>query len=352
VRKPKSNTHFDLLAEFEAVRKTLLEKRYQALHDKPLAFFALPTDRSLPYAFLDRPLRDLLASPFDEVCATRGVGRKKIKSLVQLLLRASQYAAQPEPAPPESELLAGLPDVPPIVTETTWAQWRDTIRRHGLSDEPLGRYAPSLDNLPRTIWSTPLGAYVDQSLADVRAMKTHGEKRVQAITEVFGSLHRVLTRIEAEPHLGVQLSCRSVCDIERWLERTLAGTNAPSCQELETGLLEPLLRQLRIDAGEVVVGLAENRLRPFELRDGIGDLASRLELSAARVYQLFDDISAIMQIRWPAGSVQMARLASMVASLPSERGTRQLLRATVDLFFSAKQPVDRTTSISAGDGMI
>src|SRR5271163_1635386 len=92
--KPTANTDYELLSNFEAVRKTLLEKRYRDCLDKPLAFWALPTDRRLPLAFMARPLRELLTTPFDQLYATPGVGRKKIHSLVKLLQRASQSAPQ------------------------------------------------------------------------------------------------------------------------------------------------------------------------------------------------------------------------------------------------------------------
>ena len=39
--------------------------------------------------------------------------------------------------------------------------------------------------MTRVIWNTPLGAYTHFTLGEIRAMKTHGEKRVRAILEVF-----------------------------------------------------------------------------------------------------------------------------------------------------------------------
>ena len=75
---------------FEAVRKTLLQAPFGDRLDKPLAYWAHPNDRRLPLAFLGRTLNELLATPFDELRSTPGVGQKKIAALVTLLERATQ----------------------------------------------------------------------------------------------------------------------------------------------------------------------------------------------------------------------------------------------------------------------
>ena len=49
----------------------------------------LPNDRRLPLALLNRTIDQLIHSTFDELAATPGIGRKKISSLVNLLVRAT-----------------------------------------------------------------------------------------------------------------------------------------------------------------------------------------------------------------------------------------------------------------------
>src|SRR6185437_15834318 len=139
-----------------------------------------------------RPLRELLATPFEQLYATPGVGRKKIHSLVKLLWRASQTSPN-EFASPVAKSAATVPIVDASnwshvhdaasVSEASWAQWREAISRHGLNQEPIGRFAATLQKLPRVIWTTPLAAYVELSLAEMRALKTYGEKRVNAVLE-------------------------------------------------------------------------------------------------------------------------------------------------------------------------
>ena len=78
-----------VVSRFEGLRKALLTEAYADHLDKPLAYWALPTDRRLPLALLGRTLRDLLDTPFADFSATPGIGRKKIASLVLLLARAA-----------------------------------------------------------------------------------------------------------------------------------------------------------------------------------------------------------------------------------------------------------------------
>jgi len=345
--KPTASTDFELLSNFEAVRKTLLEKRYRDCLDKPLAFWALSTDRRLPLAFMARPLRELLSTPFEQLYATPGVGRKKIHSLVKLLLRASQNPPQ-EFTPPAAKSSTAVPIVDPSqwsrlhdaasVSEAAWSQWREAISRHGLNQEPLGRFAASLQKLPRVIWTTPLAAYVELSLAEMRALKTYGEKRVNAVLEVFGSLQSVLTAIDGEPHLAVHISCRTVYEIERWLDQILASDGAPSYRELRGGFVEPMVRQLQIDAGDAVARLAESRLELLDSSNSVRNVARRMDLTRARIYQLLDGVNSIMQIRWPAGPNQIARLATKLSSSPTEASAERLFRAAADLFFPGSLP--------------
>ena len=77
-RKAISNDRYRLIGTYERLRKALVERPDDGRLDKALSYWVLPTDRRLPIAFLDRPLRDLLNQPFEELMATPGVGHKKI----------------------------------------------------------------------------------------------------------------------------------------------------------------------------------------------------------------------------------------------------------------------------------
>lgn len=153
MNKATTVEEFKLVSSFESLRKTLLQERYNDRWEKPLAFWALPSDRRLPLAFLGRTIGTLLNTPFAELNATPGIGQKKISSLIKLLARATRDEppavpfgvsdSEPErvEAKQREELPAGFD--PMCVSEALWVQWRDTVRRMDLGYEKLGRLAPA-----------------------------------------------------------------------------------------------------------------------------------------------------------------------------------------------------------------
>jgi len=159
--KATSADDYKLISSFEAIRKTLMHERFSDRMEKPLAYWALPNDRRLPLAFLGRTLGDLLKTPYDELAATAGIGQKKIGSLVKLLHRATKD--EPPAVPfgltdlagdsaqqPATRNKNGEKFDPSIVSEALWVQWRDTVRKHGLADQQLGRLAPAGRRNPAT----------------------------------------------------------------------------------------------------------------------------------------------------------------------------------------------------------
>src|SRR5262249_3198165 len=155
--------------------------------------WALPNDRRLPTALLGRTLRELFKHPFDQLASTAGIGRKKLETLIKLLVRATKQDAADarlENLPGADEEPADGRDAkgrfdPARVSEMVWVKWRDTARRHGVGGEKLGRLTPSLLSLPSVVWNTPLSSYLDMTLGQMRDMKTHGEKRISVVLEVF-----------------------------------------------------------------------------------------------------------------------------------------------------------------------
>ncbi|MCA9262935.1 MAG: hypothetical protein KDA60_03765, partial [Planctomycetales bacterium] len=270
--QPNSAEEHKLVSSFESVRKVLSDEQFADRWDKPLAYWALPNDRRLPLAFLGRSVGDLLSTPFHELSATRGIGQKKISSLVKLLHRAThneppavpygirELADEMDQKRAQLESHEGSGFDPSLVSEVLWVEWCDTVRRFHLEDATLGRLAPSLQMLPTVIWEKRLGEYVDQSLSEIRDMRTHGEKRVRVILEVFSAIHQLLSGSTADNHLSARLIPRFILPIESWLNGTRRGCEPPARLEVEQRVARPLLQQIRIDSGETVYQLARDRL--------------------------------------------------------------------------------------------
>ncbi len=340
-----------IIGRFESLRKILLTEPYAGHLDKPLAYWALPTDRRLPLALLGHTLGELLGTPLGELSATPGIGSKKLTTFVELLARA----ANTDPAQLPIEILApsngdstaspasrpgddgAAPRFDPAaVSEASWAQWRACVVRHKLSGETLGRFAPSLQNMTRVIWNTPFGIYTSSTLAEIRSMKTHGEKRVGAILEAFHVAHALTAGMGTQDHLVVRIVPRLIDQVEQWTARALQRPGVPSRQELFTEFVAPLLEQIHIDASRQVAMLAENRLGVDSPMTSVRQAARSMGLTRARVYQLLNEINDIMMVRWPTGRHQShemrERFLAETADMEGAPDLRQFL-AAVDLFY-------------------
>ena len=111
---------------------------------------------------------------------------------------------------------------PSIVSEALWTQWLETARRHEVGRELLGRLAPTLQALPTVIWQTPLEFYMQYSVSEIRQLKTHGEKRVRVVLEVFHIVHEMLADVNADKHLSIRLVPNFIEPLEddaEWMAR-------------------------------------------------------------------------------------------------------------------------------------
>ena len=91
--KSSSAADVKLATNYQTLRTTLLSEQFAPRLGRPLAFWALPSDRRLPTAFLGRTLRDLLSQPFEQLAATAGIGHKKLETFIKLLVRATKEDA-------------------------------------------------------------------------------------------------------------------------------------------------------------------------------------------------------------------------------------------------------------------
>jgi hypothetical protein len=334
-----------LRAAFETARTALLSQDQVDRLEKPLAFWVLPNDRRLPIAFLPRLLKDLLAVSFDDLSATPGIGRKKMFSLVKLLGRAlkndpsalASFAAE-KPTRPTTAIRQDANQFDPeLVSELVWAQWRQLVHNHGLGYEKVGRLCPTLQEVPTVIWNTPLEFYLNLSLADIRGLKTHGEKRVRVVLEVFHAVHKMLTAIQPLAGLAVRLEPRFAIELENSLSAIRAGGEIPKREQIEQALVEPLLRQLQLDCGETVASIAGSRLGLTQKSSvSVREQARKLGVTRARVYQLLEECSQVMQVRWPEGRQQLDAFAQWLDEVYAPAECANLVATLRELLFPIK----------------
>jgi hypothetical protein len=339
---------YKILSSFEAVRKALLEEKYVDRMEKPLAYWALPSDRRLPLAFLGRTIGDLLNTPFAKLSTTAGIGQKKISSLIKLLHRATndEPPAVPfgindlvpltTPSKPKSER-NGEPNFDPaLVSEALWEKWCKTIQQHGLEYEKLGRIAPTLQAMPTVIWHTPINEYLEYSVSEIRSLKTHGEKRIRVVLEVFYVIYQILADAQPQDHLRVTLVPKFIAPIEAWIDAVLAGNGIPDEETIRRQLTIPLLDQIKVDTGDTVYELAAGRLGIGSPPKRVKEQSKKMGVTRARVYQLLDDCGKVMEVRWPDGR---KRLNALAEKFDADRATKQQLKlfaATRELCFPEK----------------
>lgn len=341
---------FKNLIGFESIRKTLLQECFADRLEKPLAFWSLPSDRRLPMAFLGRSIKEILSTPFEELSATPGVGQKKIRSLVKLLARAAKD--QPPMVPfgfndVEAETTEsvskdhfrsnGSSFDPANVSEALWVQWKNTVLHFGVELEKLGRLAPKLIAMPTVIWNTRLQDYLEYQVDEIRNLKKHGEKRVRVILEVFSIMHDMLSGAAPQDGLFIRILPKFVGPIESWISEVLEREGIPETSDVQRSLTLPLVQQMVLDAGETVAGLAEVRLGIHEKAQSVRFQAQEMGVTRARVYQLLEICSNVMDVRWPEGKSQLLYLQKELHARATKNADLNLFDKTVELFYPSKQ---------------
>jgi hypothetical protein len=224
-----------------------------------------------------------------------------------------------------------------VVSESLWTQWCETVNRYGIGPEKLGRLAPSLQALPTVIWHSRLEEYADRSLADIRSLKTHGEKRVHAILEVFCTVHEALATATLQENIDVVLLPRFIPPLTRWLMEIVAQPDLPPADELHNRIVRPMINQIKIDLGDQVAGLAAARLCLDENAPSVKQQAEAIGVTRARIYQLLEDCGKVMDVRWPEGRWLFAPLSTRFGS--SDPETIGLVHGIIDLFYPPERPM-------------
>ncbi len=381
-RQTAIGDRYRLAGSYERLRRVLLEAPEDGRLDQTLSYWVLPTDRRLPIALLDQTVRELITMPIEKLMQTPGIGQKKIIGLFDLLSRASKYEALHEPfglslasagdqkrdatilsldkahsqgtphrrgkfaKGTNANEVGNLPFDPGQVSEEVWSSWCETVDRAGLAQQKLGRVAPTLRPLPTVIWQKELSEYSRKSLAEIRQLKTHGSKRVNAILEVFHAIHEAVSTSVMQECLEILIVPRFVPRVTNWLIEANANPTSISVSTFREKLARPLVDQIGLDLGEPLANLVEKRLLVDGEPETIKQQAEKLQLTRARIYQLLDDCAQVMQVRWPEGRWLLAPLGSLesprfVESDPTLAG---LMHATHNLFFP-QDTVSETASV-------
>jgi hypothetical protein len=183
------------------------------------------------------------------------------------------------------------------------------------------------------------------SLEELRAMKTHGERRVYAILRLFYDIFEIASKFDDVPRLRVHMSLRWIDEVQLWMSEILEQPSFPSRDELLRCFVQPCLTQLRIDATDGVIQLAEARLGLKGPITSVRQVAKEMNLARARVYQLLGQINEIMSVRWPEGGNFVYRLRDKCIYEMIDRpatDAHEIFMAAAELFY----PSYRSVSVS------
>ena len=344
-------------AQYLELCETLRSPAYKRHLGKRLGFWVNPSDKRLPIALLGRPVGEILEMSLEELLRFPSIGEKKFSALISLLLR---IVNTPETKLPSlDEIAVNVSDTAKtaeseesdhelrwnLVSEFEWSDWQRVVREQGLEQEKIGRLCNSLNDIPRVLWGKTLGTYCRVSLEELRAMKTHGERRVHAILRLFHDIFEIAAKFDEVPRLRVRMSLRWIDEIQLWMAEVLESHTFPSRDELLRRFVQPCLAQLRIDATDGVIQLAEARLGLKGPITSVRQVAKEMNLARARVYQLLGQINEIMSVRWPEGGSFVYRLRDKCIYEMIDRpatDAHEIFMAAAELFY----PSYRSASLS------
>jgi hypothetical protein len=184
------------------------------------------------------------------------------------------------------------------------------------------------------IWRATLASYAAMTLDEIRRLKTHGEKRVQAITAIFGKLYAVL--IEKGTAGLIDVTPRTVDAVDAWAAGVVAGKKQLGLDELRSQFVMPLVEQIRIDAGDATAELVLGRVGWEGPKLSVRRAAMKLRLTRARIYQLLEDAETVVAVRWPRGLARMPELLSKTAEFGQTSDEHTLLKAAAETFFATE----------------
>lgn len=304
IRLTRANVVLEYSA-FETLRRALLAAAPRGGLDQPLAVWAQPCDSALPLALMDKPLATILTTPFEDLYNARGIGPKKINCLLELLRRAADQSP-PCDAPPPSEVAdhpsstAAEPNhADAAITAAMWDEWRLAVLRHGYGPFNLGRFARSLHDLPSVVWDAPLENYARLSLDEVRRLHAFGDKRINALLEIFATLHALLEPGGTPNHLAVVVVPALASLLDQWVAQCARSPRMPDDEDTRVNFLQPIIGQLDIDGGRELSLMAHVYLGLDLPPQEDGPAAQPLVARPGSYHRR--KMRAIVRARWPEG---------------------------------------------------
>jgi hypothetical protein len=115
---------------------------------------------------------------------------------------------------------------------------------------------------------------------------------------------------------------------------------SPNRDEIEKRLVEPLVQQLGIDAGNTVADLVRGRLGIGRHAETVRNQSKSLGVTRARVYQMLEECHNVMMIRWPDGRRRLDEFAQWLDESYASAEAANLLASLRELLYPLKFDAD------------
>lgn len=317
--------------------------------ERLLRYWARASDTHMSRQFLDMNLGQILNIPFDQLVNMQGVGLKRIERLLTIL----QRVAVDEPSVPSTELAvvkheqvakAVVPTGEPVtfdnLTEMEWEKWCDLIRNHRLTDEPLGRFVPSLQDLSQQSWNISLGEYTSYSLEELRARLGTNTVKIRKVLKVFSEITKQTHLFNCDLKLSIRLYPPIVRDIIAWAESLLDEKRIPNVEETLRSFVNPLLIMLENDIGQYHTEITRRRIGVNTPRHTLEEIAIDYGITRERVRQLTLKPSKALKARWPEGAYLLDNLYSLFQSAENAAEPLRLIQVVLEIGFDMKVAKD------------
>jgi hypothetical protein len=301
--------------EYAAAVKEATEALNEAELALPVLYWLRASDRHFPRVLHGRKLSEVLALKAVELVQIPRIGVGRFITILNMVKEIPQRRAS----------------VSSAMSARLFEDKRERSQSYlwPYESQPIGRCCESLLNLSRTYWDKPIANFIDSPDGN-----RVGEVRRREVTKVL----QACASRPIPPYLTMRFLHRNLAPVENWLQVALPQRNPPAAAEIQRMLLEPLLKQIEIDAGHELALLLRERL--IESRK-LEQIASDRRFTRENGRQLMLKAAHIMRVRWPEGRFLIESLWSR-ASGQHFLAESRLLRGILKEFFSVKVAVTRT----------
>ncbi len=330
---------------YEEIRRRIVAQAPRDLTGRSFDTLLVPMDRYIPRVLMSATVGEFLAIPFDELGKRKGIGVNKLNSLMKILtrldarlkssprefvssavgesIRPRAAAARRDEAATDS--VVSLPADPSDLTAEQWRLCGRIVNDHDLDLEPIGRYAPRLLDLTKSLWRRPFSFFTSRTIDQIREHKSFGPMKFGQSMRIILSVCRYLINTPRSNEYVVRVFPAEIGAVVGWIDRVLESQSDPDFEEILTRLIEPLLKRIELDAGEYTATIIRRRLGVGGERETLGKIGDELGVSRERVRQVEAEAAAVFSLRLPRGLQLINDLYDHIEEQPEPHDRLELI---------------------------